>query len=302
MKSKKPSATRNRVPHSYADPAAAKLAHHRAQCGICRHPQREEIEREFLDWTSAREIAEEFKLASYRAVYRHAHAFEMFLTRRGYVERVLDRILERSGEAKITAASVISAIRLLVELRSADNRLHLAVLRSLPRATTRNAVARESAAERRYAFDDEDAGDEDGENERRAPTGRSAAGAADRDDDDGDDNALWAGASPQLIRALKTARTAAPVQAPPAAPVAPAPDKSERNAAPLAYASSKESEAKAEPPKPPAPAVPPPTPTPAPPGTRREPDGPVQVAGMAWPWAKGRSPFARRGRWRGRPG
>ena len=150
---------------------------------------------------------------------------------------------------------------------------------------------------------DDDAVEHDAQvagSEPRAPISR--AGAADRDDDDGDDNALWAGASPQLIRALKTARTAAPVQAPPAAPVAPAPDKSERNAAPLAYASSKESEAKAEPPKPPAPAVPPPTPTPAPPGTRREPDGPVQVAGMAWPWAKGRSPFARRGRRRGPPG
>ena len=55
--------------------------------------------------------------------------------------------------------------------------------------------------------------------------------------------------------------------------------------------------------KPPAPAVPPPASAPAPrePGTRREPDGPPQVAGMAWPWAMGNSPFARRNRFRKRP-
>ncbi len=284
MKSKNPTNKQARRQRQVATGPAAELARHRAQCRICRHPQREEIEREFLDWTSAREIAEEYKLGSHRTVYRHANALDLFHVRRGYVERVLDNVLERSGEAKITAASVVSAIRLMLELNSYENQFQLEILRE---GTEQKSV-------------------------KRAAKSGDAAGAAGDDDEDAYSR-LWANASPQLRRALTPPPTAAPAQAPAAPPAVLGPEKTERNAAPMTNA-PKEAPAKTEPPspvapaetkppKPPAPANPSPAPAPvAPePGTRREPDGPPQVAGMAWPWARGSSPFARRGRWRGRP-
>jgi hypothetical protein len=301
MTPKKPSAALSRRPSSLPDEAAVTLARHRAQCRICRHPRREEIEWEFLDWVPGREIAETYKLASARAVYRHAHALDLLRRRRGYVQRALDSIIERSGEAKITAGSVVSAVRLLVELNSADNRLRLEVLRRplLPRGV----AARQSTAAERDESGEEDVVREDREYEKRAAKSGYATGAAgrDRDDDDDDfDEASWADASPRLLRALQAAP--APAQAPPVAPAAPAPEKNERNAAAATNAWERSTEARAEHPKPatspdPGPSKPPTPPVPEP-GTRQEPDGPPQVAGMAWPWPKGRSPFARRGDWR----
>lgn len=261
MKSKKSAGSPKRRRRVATGPEAA-LARHRAQCRICRHAQREEIEREFLDWVPAREIAAEYKLGSHRAVYRHAHALSLFRARRGNIERVLDNIIERSGEAKITAASVVSAIRLLVELNMPETQFLLELLQG-------------SAG---WIF---------------------AKPALDK---------LWAAASPQPGPARKPPAKAAPARV--KLMIAPDPrEKSERKAAPMAYA-AKEGEAKAKaepakqlpPEKPAAPADPASARAPAAPepGTRQEPDGPPNVAGMAW-WPNGRSPFARHGRWRGRP-
>lgn len=269
MKREKPGTRRKRRAPSLASGPAATLARHRAQCRICRHPQREEIEREFLDWVPAREIAEIYKLADFRTVYRHAHAVDLFLARRGHVERVLDGIIERAGEAKITSGAVISAIKLIVELHSGGNWVYLKALRSLA------GVASEGHGD-----------------ETKERAGRN--GYATRDDggeDPDDDRDPLAGASPQLRRALNAAPVPSEQNTPRVLPVTvPAEETSTAAVAPPSIAKS--SLAKAEPPKPPA--------SPEP-GTRREPDGPPQVAGMAWPWPKERSPFLRRRRWRGRP-
>jgi hypothetical protein len=92
------------------------LAAHRARCGICKHPECEEIEREFLDWVSPREIAENWKLASYRAIYRHAHAVGLFERRRKNRLAALEAIIERVREVPVTASAVVAAIRLSMEL------------------------------------------------------------------------------------------------------------------------------------------------------------------------------------------
>jgi hypothetical protein len=289
MKSKKTAEASIRRPRRVATAAEARLARHRAQCRICRHAEREEIEQEFLDWVPAREIAAEYKLGSHRAVYRHGHALSLFRARRGHIERVLDSVIERSGEAKITAASVVSAIRLLVELNMPEKQFLLELLQG-------------SAG---WIF------------AKPTPAPGEAVFVADlyaAEDDDG--KGPGPSASPHPRPSLKPPAKAASAQV----KLMIAPDlpreKSERHAAPVAYAAKEdETKAKAEPPKPPALAKPPAPPKAAAPadpalargpaapepGTRQEPDGPPQVAGMAWPWAKGSSPFARRERWRGRP-
>ncbi len=51
---------------------------HAAECKICAHAQREEIEREFINWRSPVAIAKHYKLANRASVYRHAHALGLY--------------------------------------------------------------------------------------------------------------------------------------------------------------------------------------------------------------------------------
>lgn len=88
------------------------LERHRAHCTICRHPRREEIEQDFLGWSSPRELAETYRLASYRAIYRHAEAMGLFDRRRKNIQRATDRIIERVGNLEPNALAVIAAIRM----------------------------------------------------------------------------------------------------------------------------------------------------------------------------------------------
>ena len=58
------------------------LGRHSRNCGICAHKHREEIEREFINWTGPKAIAKEYGLKDRATVYRHAHAFGLFVKRR----------------------------------------------------------------------------------------------------------------------------------------------------------------------------------------------------------------------------
>lgn len=93
-----------------------RLAMHQARCRICQHPEREEIEREFLDWVSPRETAGRWKIASYRAIYRHAHAVGLQEQRRRKRQGALDCIIERVRDVPVTASAVVAAIRLGAKL------------------------------------------------------------------------------------------------------------------------------------------------------------------------------------------
>jgi hypothetical protein len=94
------------------------LAMHAGQCTICRHPQRADLEREFLDWRSPRDIAREYGLGSHTTVYRHAHALGLFDRRHRTLRFALGRLIEQVGDVKPTAASIVSAIRLLAKLNT----------------------------------------------------------------------------------------------------------------------------------------------------------------------------------------
>ncbi|HEV2385935.1 MAG TPA: hypothetical protein VGS20_01655 [Candidatus Acidoferrales bacterium] len=98
--------------------SAPDLRKHRAKCSICRHPQLRQIEDDFLDWASAREIARAYKLPAHSTLLHHAHAMGLFHRRRKNLQRVLDRIIEKTDEAKPSAAAIVSAIRLAADLNT----------------------------------------------------------------------------------------------------------------------------------------------------------------------------------------
>jgi hypothetical protein len=50
------------------------LERHSRRCIICHHPEREAIEEEFVHWRAPWKLSQDYKLADYRTVYRHARA------------------------------------------------------------------------------------------------------------------------------------------------------------------------------------------------------------------------------------
>ena len=94
----------------------AMLKRHRRQCQICRRADCAEIEQEFLDWTSPRQIAAAFKLGGCRALYRHAHAVGLIEARSARMRFALDRIAERVSEIAPAPTVVLAAIRLALQI------------------------------------------------------------------------------------------------------------------------------------------------------------------------------------------
>src|SRR5215831_11855090 len=73
------------------------LGRHSRNCSICGHQSREEIEREFINWTGPKAIAREFGLRDRTAIYRHAHALDLFSKRQRNIRAALEKIIERAG-------------------------------------------------------------------------------------------------------------------------------------------------------------------------------------------------------------
>jgi hypothetical protein len=92
-------------------------ARHESQCTICAHPQREEIDRDFVDWASSTRISKDYKLAR-TSLYRHAHATGLFPKRRKNVRTALEKIIERASEVKANAAAVVSAVQAYAKINS----------------------------------------------------------------------------------------------------------------------------------------------------------------------------------------
>jgi hypothetical protein len=111
MKTKRASSVR---PAKATGPAAEKsvdLQRHRQACSICAHPDREDIERDFVAWKSVSTIGREYGIKDPRKVYRHAHAFGLFAKRQRNTRAALEKIIEKAGDVEVNAAAVVAAIQ-----------------------------------------------------------------------------------------------------------------------------------------------------------------------------------------------
>jgi hypothetical protein len=95
------------------------LGRHAAECKICAHIQRLEIERDFINWRSPAEIAKSYKLTNRASVYRHAHAYGLFSKRQRNVRAALEKIIERAGEVEVNASAVVSAVGAYARINAA---------------------------------------------------------------------------------------------------------------------------------------------------------------------------------------
>jgi hypothetical protein len=91
-------------------------ARHSQHCTVCRHPERAEIERAFVEWRSQTAIAREYRLGSRLVVYRHARACGLVKKRNNSIRGALCDFIERSSRVKPTAAAFVAACATLARL------------------------------------------------------------------------------------------------------------------------------------------------------------------------------------------
>jgi hypothetical protein len=96
--------------------------HEDGGCRVCRHPQREAIEAEFVRWKTLREIEAEFNVPK-DSVARHARARGLEERRSRNVRGVLVRVVEKGIEtAEVTSAALVAAATALAKMGE-DGRL-----------------------------------------------------------------------------------------------------------------------------------------------------------------------------------
>ena len=91
------------------------LGRHQAQCSICTSPHRQQIEQAWINWNYPNYFQCQFGV-SRDALYRHAHAFDLFSKRRDNVCLALDKMIERVDLTDVTGPVILSAIKLLAKL------------------------------------------------------------------------------------------------------------------------------------------------------------------------------------------
>lgn len=89
---------------------------HSRKCAICRHPRREDIEEEFLQWHPPANIQEDYDLPSRSAIYRHAQATGLRKRRRRNLRGLAERILENADVTRPSGETILRAMRIYAHI------------------------------------------------------------------------------------------------------------------------------------------------------------------------------------------
>jgi hypothetical protein len=84
---------------------------HARKCTVCNHPERDEIENQFVYWGHPGTIVKEFGLRHRTALYRHARALKLYEARTANLRSALEHIIERATVTKVTADSIVRAVQ-----------------------------------------------------------------------------------------------------------------------------------------------------------------------------------------------
>jgi hypothetical protein len=113
-----PSRTRSRRTAGPEALGRPNLGRHAANCRICSHPKRVEIEEDFIDWKGPTRIAREYRLGNRYSVYRHASALNLYRRRRHNVRAALERMIERVDDVELGSGAIVSAIQMLAKINA----------------------------------------------------------------------------------------------------------------------------------------------------------------------------------------
>jgi hypothetical protein len=90
---------------------AGSVARHARKCVICKHPDREAIEEQFVHWIHADRIVQDHDLNSRANLYRHAYATGLYDLRRHNMRYALEHLIEDAIHAPVSGDCVIRAVR-----------------------------------------------------------------------------------------------------------------------------------------------------------------------------------------------
>jgi len=93
------------------------LGRHEHHCTVCLHPQRLEIEEEWVGWGNASRIAKQYRV-SRDALYRHTHALDLFAKRQRNIRKALERIIEQAETVEVNASAVVAAIQAYAKINN----------------------------------------------------------------------------------------------------------------------------------------------------------------------------------------
>ena len=96
---------------------ATDVSHHERRCSVCRHPDCEAIEEEFVHWHSLAAIEHGYRIDR-RSVYRHAHAFGLFEIRAANIRFALGHLISQAQGFDPTADSIVRAVHAFARINS----------------------------------------------------------------------------------------------------------------------------------------------------------------------------------------
>jgi hypothetical protein len=106
------------VNNNFVKSETPELSRHQRKCAVCRHPEREAIEEAFLHWHSPNQIASNYDLEE-AAIYRHAHALNLFDRRSGNLRFALENFIERVDEIQeVKPDALVRAIHAYTRMKA----------------------------------------------------------------------------------------------------------------------------------------------------------------------------------------
>jgi hypothetical protein len=108
---------RKALPAASAAKSDNPLFAHESRCSICCHEDRDAIEEDFVHWDSPFNIANYYGVSE-RAVYRHAHALNLYDVRDRKLRFALGNIIERADRIPMTPDVILKAIHAFARVNS----------------------------------------------------------------------------------------------------------------------------------------------------------------------------------------
>jgi hypothetical protein len=87
------------------------LERHQRKCYICNHPDSEEFDQDFLNWSDPANLIKKYLIVDRRYIYRHAHATGLMERRRFLIRDSLEHLIEKAESVTPSADAIIRAVQ-----------------------------------------------------------------------------------------------------------------------------------------------------------------------------------------------
>jgi hypothetical protein len=110
--------TKSVAPHRDDDSDLKALQRHTRKCAICNHPDRADLEEDFVSWRNADLIHKDYDLPNFRTIYTHARATGLYQRRRENLRFAAELLIEHADQAKPSPDTILRAIQICARLNA----------------------------------------------------------------------------------------------------------------------------------------------------------------------------------------